>query len=339
MPPKPSLPDSVQNFFARHQLVGGHGLVAVSGGPDSVALAHLLITLVRAGLISSLTLAHFNHGWRGPESDADELFVQNLASSWRSSVPSVTCRTIRSNETTKSENAARHERYEWLAQMAREIQADWVAVGHSAEDQVETVLFRLLRGSGLQGLAGMPALRPLAPGIQLLRPLLDIRRADLLGYLQEQGQPYRLDSSNQDLNFSRNRIRQELIPLLEKGYQPALMEIFLRLGQQCQEVNDWIQQEALNLLTQTELPRAGKQVILGVNRLASANRHLLREMVRQIWSREGWPQNAMTFHHWNRFPSLILGEVFACDFPDGLYAQRAGPVLQIGPKNPGFAPA
>src|SRR5690606_24443286 len=112
------------------------------------------------------------------------------------------------------EQVAREERYAWLARVAAEEGAGWVATGHTADDQAETVLHRLLRGTGLRGLRGIAARRELRPGIWLLRPLLHLGRADVLAYLGALGQDYRRDSSNLDPRFTRNRIRSELLPLL-----------------------------------------------------------------------------------------------------------------------------
>src|SRR5262245_12722712 len=148
---------AIQQFFSHHSLLGRPGIVAVSGGPDSVALAHLL-----ASAFIPFTIAHLNHQLRGADSDADEALVQALANQLH-----LPCRTTRIDAAARAaaakdnlENVARTIRYDWLAHLAKEETASWVAVGHTADDQAETVLFRLLRGSGLHGLAGMRERRP-----------------------------------------------------------------------------------------------------------------------------------------------------------------------------------
>src|SRR5436189_3233901 len=117
-------------------------------------------------------------------------------------------------ERANLEAVGRRVRYDFLASVARETGAAWVATGHTADDQAETVLHRLLRGTGLKGLAGIPARRALAPGVDVVRPLLKVRRAEVLAFLQETGQRFRQDTSNVDPRFTRNRIRHELLPSL-----------------------------------------------------------------------------------------------------------------------------
>src|SRR4051794_9260207 len=156
-----SLPDHIAAFLQRSH--GSPGIVAVSGGPDSVVLAHLLRN-------ARVTYAHFNHQLRGPESDTDEAFVRDLPRSWQ--CEQIAVRVERADVGAEAKRAgqnleafARERRYAWLAEMARAEGAAWVATGHTADDQAETVLFRLLRGSGLGGLRAMAESRPLADGI------------------------------------------------------------------------------------------------------------------------------------------------------------------------------
>ena len=116
----------------------------------------------------------------------------------------------------------------WLAEVARKSGARWIATGHTANDQAETILHRLLRGAGLKGLRGIAEQRPLAEGVNLIRPMLGVTRTEVVNYLQVKGQAFRQDSSNFDRRLTRNRIRHELLPLLRKKYQPALDRIILQ---------------------------------------------------------------------------------------------------------------
>lgn len=319
--------ETVRDFFVRHRLTGAPGVVAVSGGPDSVALTHLL----REGAFSKLTLAHVNHQLRGRESDADETFVRDLGAQWQ-----LPCRTTRVNTQAlvqesgdNLESAARQLRYDWLASVARDEGAAWIATGHTADDQAETILFRLLRGSGLHGLGGMSERRSLADGIDLVRPLLRVRRAEVLAYLQDHRLDYRVDASNQDVRFTRNRLRQELLPILADRFNPAIVDVLNRLGEQARAVQELVVDLARRLLADAELPRAGNRVILHRDRLLIAPVHLQREVARLLWRREGWLTGAMTFEHWERFARLVKGEETTVDFPEGVRARRAGQVLQL----------
>jgi tRNA(Ile)-lysidine synthase len=328
----------IEQFMS--QLAAGRekGIVAVSGGPDSVALAHLLAALRREGKTGPLVVAHLNHQLRGAESDGDEAFVKDLAGELGGLGAEVRFRSTRvevaalARESRDNlESAARQARYEWFTKIAWEEGARWVATGHTADDQAETILHRLLRGTGLHGLAGIPARRELAPGIDVIRPLLRIRRTEVLELLEAEQQPFRIDSSNADMGFTRNRIRRELLPELARDYNPGIVSLLCRLGEQAGEVQDLIELSASELLRSAELPRAGNLLILQHAPLAAAPRHLLRELFRLLWRREGWPAAAMGFEDWERLACLVHGEEHVMDMPDHIRVRRSGRVVQMGP--------
>lgn len=322
------------DFFRRHALADVPGVVAISGGPDSVALAHLLRTLLHEGVLPRLILGHVNHQLRGDESDADESFVQTLADRWRNA--NVTCRTVRIDVAAMTaahggnlESIARRERYRWLSQLAHAEGAGWIATGHSADDQAETVLFRLLRGSGVLGLGAMPEARSLDNGVLLVRPLLHLRRQALLDYLHDQQIPYRVDSSNQDPRFTRNRIRLDLLPTLQRDYNPAIIDVLCRLADQAREIHaEWAGQ-ARQLQADAELARAGNILVFSADRLRQASPNLLREMFRLVWQREGWPRGDMDFERWNRLVEIVLESRSAWDFPGKIHVRRVGGVIQV----------
>ena len=208
-------------------------VVAVSGGPDSLALLHALHSL-SGELGLRLHGAHLDHALRGAASDADARFV---AGEFRRLRVAHTCEradvaAYRRAHKLSLEEAAREVRYDFLARVAAQNDADAVALGHTADDQAETVLMRLLRGSGLAGLRGMRTLsaRSHAIGeIALVRPLLAVPRADTVAFCREQGLSPRRDASNESTEMLRNRVRLELIPQLE-SYNPAVRRALLRLA-------------------------------------------------------------------------------------------------------------
>lgn len=303
------------------------GIVAVSGGADSVALASMLATLQARGLLGKLVLGHVNHQLRGPDSDADEAFVRGLGQAW--GVP-VHCQRIDVRAAGGNlESAARRLRYRWLAALARAEEASWVATGHTADDQAETVLHRFLRGAGLRGLGGIPCQRQLAPGLTVVRPLLKITRQEILAYLQAANLSFREDTSNCDLRFTRNRLRHELLPYLARHFNPAITALLGRLAEQAEAVQAMVLAEANKLLAETELPRAGAVLVFDGPRLARAPRHLLREMFRQVWRREGWSEDAMGFAGWDRLAAVAAGERAAGDLAAGVQAQRTERVLRL----------
>lgn len=192
-------------------------IVAVSGGADSVALLDLLATL--PGFPLNLIAAHLNHCLRGEESDADERFVAALATS--RTIPLETCRVdvraLAGQKGLSLEEAGREARYLFFEQLRRKHNAAAIATAHHSDDQAETFLIRLLRGSGIDGLACIPYRNKQG----VIRPLLDISRQELRRYLEERGLQWHEDASNQDRSFLRNRIRLELLPLLA-DYSPKV---------------------------------------------------------------------------------------------------------------------
>jgi tRNA(Ile)-lysidine synthase len=218
-------------------------LVAVSGGLDSVVLLHLLHALA-AKHRWKLTVAHFNHKLREAASNADERFVRALAARLR--LPCVTARAdVRAHAKESGlsvEMAARKLRHEFVARVARQHRISTIALAHHADDQVELFFLRLFRGTSSEGLAGMKWRSPSPVGVhalacpdklklelQLIRPLLDVGRAELEGYARENGICFREDASNASHEILRNRIRHELLPLLSRRFQPAVNKTVLRL--------------------------------------------------------------------------------------------------------------
>jgi tRNA(Ile)-lysidine synthase len=293
---------------------GELGVVAVSGGADSVAL---LRALVECG--AKVVIGHVNHQLRGDESDGDEAFVMELGEQLKVSV-----RTMRGTVPAGNmESEARRVRYEWLANLAVEVGAGWMATGHTADDQAETVLHRLIRGTGLQGLRGIAPVRE-----NILRPLLALPRTDLLEYLATLNQPYRTDSTNADPAFTRNRIRAELLPLL-RTFNPAIVDVLGRLSVQAEELFAEQEAETAELLRNVELPRAGETLILDAETLAALGEAKTRRVLRMLWDREQWPVNAMTFDHWRRAAMIAAGTHPAADLPDGVHVRRVGKVVQL----------
>lgn len=296
--------------------VGEAGVVALSGGADSVAL---LRALVDCG--AKLVVGHVNHQLRGEESDGDEAFVIELAV--QLGVPVRIDRIAVVELPGNLEANARRIRYDWLSQVADDVGAKWIATGHTADDQAETVLHRVIRGTGLQGLRGIAPVRD-----AILRPLLAIPRAGLLDYLTTLDQPFRTDSTNADTRFTRNRIRAELLPLL-RTFNPAIVDVLGRLSVQAEELFAEQEAETAERLRAVELPRAGGMLILDAERLSVAGEAKTRRVLRMLWGREGWPVNAMTFDHWRRAAKIAAGEHSAADFPDGVHVRRAGKVVQL----------
>jgi tRNA(Ile)-lysidine synthase len=322
--------------LVRRALAGLPGLergvvAAVSGGPDSVALLRALLAVRPAASPWPLSAAHLNHALRGADSDSDEAFVIGLCAGL--GVPLSRHRldvgALARAEGGNLEDVARRERYRWLADVAQNAGAAWVATGHTASDQAETVLHRLLRGAGLTGLRGIAGRRELAPGVDLVRPLLRVRRVDVTLYLGSLGQPARQDASNADLRFTRNRIRHELLPHLAARYNPAVEAALARLAEQADEACRSKEEEAAALLATAELPRAGPVLVFDAARLAAAPARLVRAAFRLVWRREGWPRGRMGCDDWRRLADLAAAAAGAVDLPGHVTARRRGGALQL----------
>jgi tRNA(Ile)-lysidine synthase len=201
------------------------------------------------------------------------------------------------------ESAARKARYLLLGEMAEAVGARYVATGHTRDDQAETVLFRLLRGSGLRGLAGMPRTRPLTPAVALVRPLLDASRREVEAYLAEIGQGFRRDATNDDPAHARNRLRGEVLPLLRSAMGASVDQALLGAARNAAETSEFVERCAETLLeTCCEDIERRDGVVIAVRLawapLAAAEPLLACEALRLLWRRSAWPQQAMSRRRW-----------------------------------------
>ena len=295
---KIKLESKVIDFIQLYSLIS-HGevvVVGVSGGADSVCLLHVLAKL-RKGLGIKLHVAHLNHQLRGVESEDDAEYVSNLAGSL--GIPITIDRqdvaAYKSERNFSVEEAARELRYAFLARVAREVGANRIAIGHTRDDQVETILMHILRGTGITGLCGLAPCSPMAydkqgtswPAKQskllVIRPLLDITREETTSYCQEHQLDPRVDSSNRSLSFFRNRLRLQLLPLLRQ-YNPSLDQALLRLADIAKEDNAFIEQQASELWNKVAR-QENKAIYLDRKQIASLPIALQRQLLRAAVTR------------------------------------------------------
>jgi tRNA(Ile)-lysidine synthase len=246
-------------------------LVACSGGADSVALLRLLHAVNQSQHWNwKLMVGHVNHQLRGRESLRDETFVRKLAQSLH--LP-LRCQRLnlprKDQRRAVSENIAREARYQALLAMARRSRCDAIVLAHHADDQAETILMRLLRGAGVTGLAGIHE-SDLRGNIRLVRPLLPWPGEQLRNWLSAIGQNWREDSSNQNTQFFRNRIRHELLPLLET-YQPRIRELLQRNSRHDRAAADFLQQHAMQVLRLAHYRRGKTMVSFAQETIVSAH--------------------------------------------------------------------
>jgi len=251
-----TLEQRVLRFIQKHELLanGKMLLVAISGGPDSVCLLHVLVKL-REMLGLRLHAAHLNHQLRGAESEADARYVAQLTRQLAIPV-TIEPRDVPSYQARHRlslEEAAREVRYTFLAEVAKATGADQVAVGHTVDDHVETILMHLIRGSGTRGLRGLQPVSQWQFGskrLTVIRPLLEINREETAAYCHQHQLMPRLDTSNLSLSPLRNRIRHQLLPLLQ-SYNPRVTQALLRTGQLARDELDFLDKQTGRLWQET----------------------------------------------------------------------------------------
>ena len=264
---------------------GSRILVAVSGGPDSIALLHLLRALA-PDFPLSLHAAHFHHRLRGEDADEDARFVaetcERLGVPLAAGEPDAPIR----RRGVSPEAAAREARYAFLERAARETGAHAIALGHTRDDQAETVLMRLLVGAGPRGLAGMA---PCGPRLRV-RPLLGVSRARLRRYVAQNEIPFRVDPSNEDPAFLRNRIRERVIPLIEKEVHPSARRTLARTAALFREIEEHLDAAAAEALERIAERSSGKIRLAGASLLtydSALRRYVLRAAARELLGGRG----------------------------------------------------
>jgi len=256
------LAGKVWRYILKHNLIseGDRIVVAVSGGPDSLCLLHLLNSFSRR-LKISLCIAHLNHGMR-PEAVKEAETLRSLAESWRLPVHQETADVVKyaAEQRLSVEAAGRKLRYSFLQKVADRGEASKIAVGHHRDDQAETVIFNILRGTGPDGLAAMRPIRPLG-AVSLIRPLLGVTRREIETYCRDNGLSPAHDSSNLQTCYTRNRIRLELLPYLESRFNPRVKESLARLSVLAAEDRHYLQSQAVRALKHASLEQDGRLIL------------------------------------------------------------------------------
>ena len=320
-------------------------ILAVSGGADSVAMLRAFTQINQEDNANNsggnLLVVHVNHRLRSAESEGDARFVRELAE--RLMLPFVE-ETIsgpemqyRLQKLGSLEGAARELRYERLLAVAEEHGARYILTAHHAEDQIETLLQRMFRGSALGGLSGIPRFRRLNDAVSLARPMLTVRRTAILAYLQQLGQPYRTDSSNRDPAFLRNRIRNELIPLLDDLFPNRFDRSLLRFAERCREVQSLLDQQVERLAVQIQADSLlmfrqenPASLALPLASFRETPDYIVREYFKGLWSSRGWPLREMGAKNWDRLVAMIrVGEPQNSAFPGGITVRRTEDALLV----------
>ncbi|MDZ8096369.1 MAG: tRNA lysidine(34) synthetase TilS [Nostoc sp. DedQUE05] len=310
-----------RHLFERNQRL----LIAVSGGQDSLCLIKLLLDLqLKWGWY--LGIAHCDHRWRS-DSEANANHVENLAKTWGISFYLETA-----NKPINSEAAARNWRYQALSAIAKANNYQYIVTGHTKSDRAETLLYNLIRGTGADGLQALTWQRPLSTGIVLVRPLLEITRIQTEQFCQEFKLPIWEDSTNQDLQYARNRIRQELTPYLRENFNPQVESALAQTAELLQAEVEYLEKAAQQLREKametgigdeedslTLLPLRLNRRVLQKAPLA-LQRRVMRQVLQQILT------DAPSFEHIEKLTALIIApnRSQTDPFPGGAIAQVQG---------------
>jgi tRNA(Ile)-lysidine synthase len=319
---------------------GDKVLVGVSGGADSIALLHALHWFSRVQNYS-LIVVHINHMSRGKDSDADADFVESIAEKLKLPfyLKKIDVGIERLQLKTSFQDAARIIRYQFFEETLQATGGNKVALGHSADDQVETILMNIVRGTGLKGLAGIPQVRG-----YIIRPFLEIHRKDLEIYLEEKDISFRDDSSNSDKKYLRNRIRHELIPHLET-YNPGIRKCLQEMSGIAREEDFLLSQMVRDIFKKKSrfLEGSEQNIVWGINDFQSYPLALRQRLVREIFCRITGDMQAITAHHVQQIINLFnspksgkalnipRGVTVTCSYDSVLFSKVIGDICENEP--------
>ncbi len=291
-----------------------HWVVGVSGGPDSSLLLHAMHALnARDKLNWRLHVAHFHHGLRAAEADEDAAFVANLADELGLAcfTEQTDIRAIIQQEGGNTEEVARSQRYDFLGRIALKTDSELVAVAHHADDNAETVLHRICRGTGLRGLAGIRELRPIQPGsrVRVVRPLLGIRRQQIEALCATRKLKLRTDSTNRSTEFTRGRIRHSVMPLLAKQLNPQVADALLRLSEHARWLGTYLEDAAARTFESLVVSQGASHITLNTKALTSKQRIIQAEVVRRAVALLPEGESDLSFAHIESVLRLAEGTV------------------------------
>lgn len=304
--------DRVKVTLKKYKLINKNDkiVIGVSGGPDSVALLYLLNSLKKE-LKINLHIAHLDHGLR-KDSFKDREFVCGLAEKLRLPITASQINIKQLARYGSLEEIARNARLGFLFKVAKDIKANKIALGHNLDDQSETVLMRILRGAGLYGLSGILPKRNIS-GYIMIRPLIEIRRPDIEAYLKRKKIKPRRDTSNLEDIYFRNKIRNKLLPLLEKEYNKNIKEVFSSLAQSAGADYDYLIERAQRLLK-------GSDKKISLKKISKLHPSILRLILRLMITNIKGDTRRIEFRHIKEIEDLIFSRPVnsVVDLPQGI---------------------
>lgn len=315
-------------------------LVAVSGGPDSVFLLHALNDLKRKLRLKKIAVCNLDHGLRGKESKEDSLFVKSLSEQlgleFIHKKIDLNKRLLRrrfapprnddKRKDLSTEELAREERYKFFRAAAKSFGANVIATGHTLDDQAETVLMRIIKGTSLKGIVGVPPVRR-EDIFSIVRPLIELEKKEIAGYLDDKEMAYRIDSTNIEPVYFRNIVRSRIIPFLEK-YNPRLKKVLFTLAEHLREDFEFIEEEkALSRKHIWQRPKG--EVEIWLKDIAIQPKALQKEILRDAFGKAGGEIKRLSFKHWKEMDNLIKfkRKGNSVDLPGSVRITRTGRTL------------
>jgi len=333
--PEPTLPEKVADGWHPRSWGDFTVAVAVSGGADSVCLLRVLDHLHRqheqgGGLI----VVHVNHRLRGDASDSEAQFVSDLAKHLNLPVE-VVDGALPNTETQQGsglESRLRKKRYQLFTEVAARFGARYLATGHTRNDQVETILFRALRGTGIDGLSGIPRHRAVNDSLTVVRPLLNIGRDEITRFLRLINQDYCVDSSNAEFRFTRNRLRHQILPALRDCFENSIDDALLKLGRHAEQQMGLLNELSSPILEQHFRIEPG-HIRISRTGLDQYPRELVMIGLRKAWRTAGFPEADMNTRKWQELVARLIDappdKTLTANYPGPVRVLSDGDSLQI----------
>lgn len=298
--------NKIKSTIKKHKMLEKNDrvLVGVSGGPDSVTLLHVLCELKKEYSLNIL-IAHLDHKFRGEESRADRKFCEDLAKKYNLEIvwEEIDVPKIAKEKGISPEEAARLERYDFFKRLAKERGMDKIAVGHTRDDQAETVLMRIIRGAGMKGLGGIRPFKDMY-GFKIIRPLIEISRKEVEDFVSEKGLKFRKDSSNEKAIFTRNKIRLELIPFLEKDFNPNIKEVLANMAENLQAEDEFLGKYAKRKFRgASKIGQA--EISIDIKKFKKLPEAIKKRILRTAIEELKGDLRRLTYQHWKEIEELI----------------------------------
>ncbi|MFW6012634.1 MAG: tRNA lysidine(34) synthetase TilS [Candidatus Bipolaricaulota bacterium] len=321
--------ERVLDFLREEKLTDAPSyLVAVSGGVDSVVLLHVLVEL-REKLNLELGVAHLDHGLRGDNSCQDRIFVERKADKLGLNCFTDKLDNLRqqaNQEGSSEEEMARKKRYQFLRRVAEQRDFEYVALGHNRDDRAETLLINLIRGAGVRGLRGMKPIRP-----PFIRPLIDCSRDEILDYATTRGLDYRLDATNLDTKYLRNRIRHELLPRLEDDYNPRIKATLARTSKIMNEADSFLKDHFQQRWEALSTSREDGSLVIDVDNLTVFHRFVSKRLVRRAIAEIKGDLHDVSYRHISQAVENLYSNTsrWEIHLPDQVVLRQDGNCLHV----------